>query len=766
MGRFRIVGVPRRLLLMMGLGLFFVLWLGCDESDDDSADDDDAVDDDDDDVDDDDDDDDDDDSAADDDDSAPDDDDSGDDDTYEGPCEYAGDWTSVIGSEDPQGDADGYLCDIRDYQYEYDGTTLYLRILCWDTFDDHDPAAMFDMCLSDGTYVTILSWDHVQPGPLVLWSNSNGYEDPLPSPASFQYCADEPESIVLAIDLADINLDGQTSLLGAAAVDLYAGYLDEHPDDGGFVEFPLIYEPELVIASAATDDTAAGDGDQILDPGETIQLTVEVLNEGWADTGGQVTATASLAASSTGAATLTAANVLYDGGAVIAPHAIGSPDVSFEFEIDAGALAGQQLIFDLAVVDDGGHSWSLQTDPYCVLCPMEIPPTEILLDGDDVDDPFDIASVSYLVSGGELRFQIESHSVHAADTEVSVFIDTDLDGDSNYALSSYDSDAGTYTGGFFQHDGANWNQIGTPSSFVFAAGSSSLGVGVPTSALGQVPFMAVFVRASDIQNDFAPDTYAAVETRALVSTVTAPYIRLLTTPLAEVTGNGDVVIDPGEEWELGVEIENAGLAAADAVVGTLSSTDVDLTVLSGALDFGTVAPGDAAMAAVPASFSVDGGASPTSVYDLDLAISPAGYLFGFTVEVGLGVRPGDTAEDAALVPAAGIYAGDTSGLSNDYENPVACTNFTASGNDGVYAVYLTSGETLDIELTYDSYPPDAVLYISDDPAQPDLACLAGADLLTGASEALSYTAVTDGVHYIVVDQYYSGGGTYSLELDF
>ena len=764
MGRFRTAGAPHDLWVLLGLCLCFLLGLGCEQTDDDTADDDDAVDDDDDD--DADDDTGDDDSAGDDDDSAGDDDDSGDDDTYEGPCEYAGDWTSVIGSEDPQGDADGYLCDIRDYQYEYDGTTLYLRILCWDAFDDHDPAAMFDMCLSDGTYVTILSWDHVQPGPLVLWSNSNGYEDPLPSPASLQYCADEPESIVLAIDLADIDLDGQTSLLGAAAVDLYSGYLDQHPDDGGFVEFPLVYEPELVIAAALTDDTASGNGDQILDPGETIQLNISLLNEGWADTGGQVTATASLAAASTGAATLTAANALYDGGAAIAPHDTGTPDTFFEFEIDAGALAGQQLIFDLTVVDDGGHSWSLQTDPHCVLCPMEIPPTEILVDGDDVDDAFDIASVSYLVTGGELRFQLESHTVHAADAEVSVFIDTDLDGDSNYALSTYDSGAGTYTGGLFQYDGANWNQIGVPSAFVYTAGTSTLLMAAPTAALGQVPFMAVFARASGNENDFAPDTYSQVDTRALVSTVIAPYVRLLDTPLAEVSGNGDTVIDPGEEWELGIEIGNVGLAEADTVVGTLTSNDADLTILTGALEFGTVAAGDMATAVVPAQFSVDGGASPTSTYSLDLVVSPVGYLAEFAVEIGLGVRPGDVTADAALVPSAGIYLGDSSGLANDYENPVACTNFTASGNDGVYAVYLTSGDTIDMELTYDSYPPDAVLYISDDPAQPDLACLAGSDLATGASETLSYTAVTDGVHYIVVDQYYSGGGTYSLELDF
>ena len=120
-----------------------------------------------------------------------------------------------------------------------------------------------------------------------------------------------------------------------------------------------------------------------------------------------------------------------------------------------------------------------------------------------------------------------------------------------------------------------------------------------------------------------------------------------------------------------------------------------------------------------------------------------------------------------MIPISGVLLGDTSTYADDYDDPSPCTGYQAAGRDAVYAVDLVVGQQILAVLEYAQGGPDAVLYLSDDPTNPDSACLEGADLGLGESESLTYTATTAGTHYVVVDGYSWGfGHIYQLTLTF
>ncbi len=132
------------------------------------------------------------------------------------------------------------------------------------------------------------------------------------------------------------------------------------------------------------------------------------------------------------------------------------------------------------------------------------------------------------------------------------------------------------------------------------------------------------------------------------------------------------------------------------------------------------------------------------------------------------LQPSDDTNNAPVITQPGTYLGDTSSLSNTYADPSVCTGWAADGYDGVYRIPLNANQTLDLLIQYDQDLQDASIYISDDPASPDLNCLAGADIeYDNGLEILSYTAVNDGLYYLVVDGYYASmGEAFSLEVNF
>jgi hypothetical protein len=104
--------------------------------------------------------------------------------------------------------------------------------------------------------------------------------------------------------------------------------------------------------------------------------------------------------------------------------------------------------------------------------------------------------------------------------------------------------------------------------------------------------------------------------------------------------------------------------------------------------------------------------------------------------------------DVALNPAGGF--------NNNYSLTSAdCTGYTTPGPDAVFMIDLAAGEEI---MVSEIGACDTALWISSDCANLMTSCVVGADdALAGAAETVSYTAVTAGTYYVVVDSYTAAG---------
>ncbi len=726
---------------------------GCDDgADDDSADDDDDATDDDDDV-------------VDDDDSG-----AGDDDDSASPCDVDPDgWLGLPGAEDPQGDAGGYLCDLADVQAQLVGDVLYLRATAHEPFDDDDPALMLDLRVGDGDTWYTLTWDNVQPdpGPLQLWGSSNDWAEPLEPPSSLRMCPDDDDALTLGVALADLGLDGATELRGFAGVDLWSGggYRDVAPDEGA-VTFSLLHAPDVRLLSVTLDDAAGGDGDGVVEAGELLELSVEITNGGGVATGGDVTVSLDLDESSTAAATVTVPSSTVAGGAPLEPYATAALDTPLRLQLDGAATTGQTLVLELTVTDGDGGSWVFLRDPDFVGAQT------VLVDGDDFDYPLDLASAEVFGDAATLHVVLRSHGPHDGAQPAQMLLDTDLDATFDWALTTYDDDSGAFDGAIWAHDEAfdTWSQVGQPTAFDFVADTAYVHWTVDLADLGDPGLARAYAYttdASDTYVDNMPDDPDDVLGLALLVFEDQPVLQLIDRAWTEVAGDGDAFIDPGESWALDLQVRNVGTLEATAAAATLTSTSALVTVVAGQAGFGDVATGATAWTLAPLVVDVSSQAPPWGSESLDLELTSGIFSSVTALDLPLGLHAGDTTADAPEIPAPGSYAGDTTSRVDDYQDPSACTGFSAGGNDAVVAVSLALGQVLDVDLTYDAGGPDAVLYVSDDPLAPDTACLEGADLTVDESESLSFTAPYGGLFYVVVDAFDTDdGGPFTLDLSF
>ncbi len=691
-----------------------------------------------------------------------------DDDTVLPPCEAAGDWTDLLEEPDPEGDAGDYPLDIEAYQVQVDGDQLYLRSSSWTDFDLADPLLMVDMYLSDGATHYTLTYDNQipNPGPLQLWSSSNDWAEPVARPASMCLSGDGADAIVMGIDLVDLGFEAELSLETWTGVDLYEGYLDEAPD--GAFEYDIhalivLQEvPELELATVTVDDAVSGNGDGVIDPGETVDVTVALANTGYTASGAGVTAVLTPSSAATAAAVVTVDTVTFNGGDPIERDTSADGDATFQITVDAAAEAGQLLAFDLAVGDDDGNSWSLDFGPYAVAM------DEVLTDPADLAATFDPARVYVTVAGDDLLMVVTSHTPHDADQSLYAFLDVDRDGAYDHAVSTVDEDAGAFSGGTYTFASGSWTQTGSPTEFEYEAGDSHVLFRVPLQDLGDLVVAHLYLVCYDASGWYAdqvPDDPEITEDLGLLEASQAPYMVVLVSTLLEQEGNGDEFVDPDERWRMVIDLANAGNVDAAAVTGVLSSADADVVVTQDAGDFGAVAVGENALGNPPFSVEVDVAAPANGRYILDLAVDADGHQRALSIPFVVGVQAADLAVDAPLLPESITLQGDTALLDDDYQDPASCTGFSASGYDGVYAVELTTGQELELDLEYDS-GPDAVIYVSDDAEFPDDNCLAGADAENYEHELLVFTAPADATYYIVVDAFGGGFGPFTLQVTF
>lgn len=121
---------------------------------------------------------------------------------------------------------------------------------------------------------------------------------------------------------------------------------------------------------------------------------------------------------------------------------------------------------------------------------------------------------------------------------------------------------------------------------------------------------------------------------------------------------------------------------------------------------------------------------------------------------------------ATATTGGALVYGDTTLYTNDLEPVSSCTGgFGLDGEDAMYKVDATAGQTISATVTPADTTFDVGMYILNSCASAD-PCLAGVDAVAGTgAESLSYVVPTTGTYYIIVDSYIPGeSGCYALQV--
>lgn len=116
------------------------------------------------------------------------------------------------------------------------------------------------------------------------------------------------------------------------------------------------------------------------------------------------------------------------------------------------------------------------------------------------------------------------------------------------------------------------------------------------------------------------------------------------------TGNGDGQPGPGETVDVALSVANLGTAEAPSVEASVSTSDPEVTIVSGDCSYGDIGAGGEAVGSPPLTVSIDPGCEDGHVVRFDVAISSGGVRTTWTGAVSLTV--------AAPVLSAGSYSID------------------------------------------------------------------------------------------------------------
>ena len=677
-------------------------------------------------------------------------------------------WIDLLDGPDTFGDASGYLLDVEWFQFRFDGQELQFRVASYTSFLDDDPDLAVDIFLTDDVQAHVLAWNVVDadPDPMELWVYEDGYFTATEPVASQVQQDDTPVSLVLGVDPTELGYDGDAST--GLAVGRHEGYPDLAPDSEDYVEFCYLLDAVLQ-GDGGFDDSVGGDGDGIIEPGETIELDLDVVNRCLGATDTNMVGTLAPAPASTASVTMVQDTVSFNGGAALGPMEQGPGDAAFVFEVDPATDEGTVLVFELTIADASGREWQLYTTPWILEYPVQLSRRTVLTDGDDFSEPFDIAEIAYAVIGDDLFIEVTSHDPHGADQEVDLLLDTDVDGVYEYLVSTIDMMDGDFSGAIYElEDDSYYYYLDETADTEFTAGSDYLLFEIPLADLGYPSVIAAYTLAfadAGLDWDSAPDSGTALQDHAVMPLYDAAWLVPVDVDIEEVSGDGDDTIEPGETHAASFDVVNLGLSDAPQCLGTLFSFDPDVAVATAAIDAGPVPAGTTITTGPLWAFELAAGAPASDVVQIGVIMDAGGLWDSGWFDVTTGPVGGDTCAQAPVLDASVVLGGSTLYALNDYSDPSACTSYAAIGPDVVYALDLSAGQTVTADLEYAAGGGDAVLYISTDPGQPDTNCLAGADLNVDETETLTFTASTTGIHYLVVDAYdIWNGGEFELAL--
>ncbi len=251
--------------------------------------------------------------------------------------------------------------------------------------------------------LTSLSPGSLAPGdtgvPLVLTIANRGTDSAGPVTATI--VSDSPTLTITGGETVEVDADQWTAaevlLLDAATLSVSAAHVDSRDvalhvelSDGADswtvpASIPVPWPVIEVVGTEIRDDGRDG----ILDGGETADIELRLANAGDLPTNGRATVTASVAASSTVAATFLDDT---DSISLLAPGQ--DADADFELVVDSGS-AGDTLVLDL-VIDDELRTYTSQLSLV-----LGEPPWQRI--GNEPDDPGDLLGDSLDFTYGEYR---------------------------------------------------------------------------------------------------------------------------------------------------------------------------------------------------------------------------------------------------------------------------------------------------------------------------------------------------------------------------
>ncbi len=460
-------------------------------------------------------------------------------------------------------------------------------------------------------------------------------------------------------------------------------------------DFTTMAAPSTNLAyssSTFVDDCLTGglgDGDGVIDPGESINLTIILANSG-ANAGTGVSAVLS---TTTSGINITTNSASYPD---IPPAGTGASLTPYVFDVDPTLPCGTTIDFSLNITANEG-SWTstfqltvgsttlniLQN--FDSVSPPNLPAnwTSVVVNNPGGINPewFTNAGThyppgqpahsspnlvyfnSYSVSSGKSA-RLQYGTAFDFTSYTSANISFWMYHDTVYSNNDYVQVQVSIDGGI------NWADVGTPiPRYDGTTGWTQHTIDLSTY-IGQPSVMVGILGVSAFGNDCHLDdiiiSLLGTSPICNVCTPPAPNLSVQSTSFIDDcsfggAGDGDGIIDPGEDINLIITLINTGTATATSITGTLTTTTTGVTITDNFATFPDIPPSGTQTSDPPHfAFSLDTTIACGTTIDFNLHITsnenPAGWDSTFSLTVGNLIPPGTVTDFSenfdSIVPPA------------------------------------------------------------------------------------------------------------------
>ncbi|MEE2828643.1 MAG: hypothetical protein VX498_05620 [Myxococcota bacterium] len=223
-----------------------------------------------------------------------------------------------------------------------------------------------------------------------------------------------------------------------------------------------------VTDSVRIDDSASGNGNELADAGEVVDIYLPARNDGAFATDGALTATYSIGSGSTAGFNLSGSDPLDFGSSPLGPGASIEASNAIQLALETTALLGDTMVLDL-VYTAGSDSWAeTLTLEVTGLDWLDCPYPDDA-EGDAVNDSsFDIQSCAYRSDGTLLQVRVDSYTPFSPPQAFVDFFFYEIP--STYSIESVGGNATLESGCVF---GDDITELTVPVSVDVSSGTSA-----------------------------------------------------------------------------------------------------------------------------------------------------------------------------------------------------------------------------------------------------------------------------------------------------